>query len=102
MFSKVADNAMTLRFGLIILALVIAHSIVGPLENSPIIWNSSMMIVSTSLRVSHEKRVRASNDSKTITDKSADPGCFPTEMPCSSNFLNSFTFSFWIEMRGAA
>ena len=93
---------MILKLGLIIFALVIAHSIVGPLVNSPIIWNSSMINVSTSLKASHENLVNASNDSKTITDKSEDDGCFPTLIPNSSNFLNSLTFSFWIERRGAA
>ena len=93
---------MILKLGFIILALVIAHSIVGPLEYSPIIWNSSMMIVSTSLKTSHENLVNASNDSKTMIDKSAEDGCLPTLIPCSSNFLNSFTFSFCIEISGAA
>ena len=80
--------------GLMTFALVMAASSVGPLVNSPIMWNSSMIKVSTSRKASHENLVRASNDSKTMTDKSALEGCFPTVMPCSSNALNSFTFSF--------
>ena len=61
-----------------------------------------MINVSTSLSASHENLVSASNDSKTMTDKSALDGCFPTFIPCSSNALNSFTFSFCIESNGAA
>ena len=94
MFLRVAERAIILMEGLIILALVMAASNVGPLVYSPIIWNSSIIKVSTSRRVSHENRVRASNDSKTITDKSALDGCLPTLIPCSSNALNSCTFSF--------
>ena len=88
--------------GFMILALVIAASSVGPLVYSPIMWNSSMIRVSTSLSIFQENLVSASNDSKTMTDKSALEGCLPTLIPCSSNALNSFTFSFWIERSGAA
>ena len=102
MFLSVADKAIILMEGLIILALVIAASRVGPREYSPIMWNSSMINVSTSRKLSHENLVSASNDSKTMTDRSALPGCFPTLIPCSSNALNSFTFSFCIERSGAA
>ena len=102
MFLKVADKAIILIEGLIILALVIAASRVGPLVNSPIIWNSSIIRVSTSRKLSQENLVSASNDSKTMTDKSALDGCLPTLMPWVSNALNSFTFSFCIDKRGAA
>ena len=94
MFFKVAERAIILKLGLIILALVIADSSVGPLEYSPIIWNSSIISVSTSRSTFQENLVSASNDSKTITDKSELEGCLPTLIPCSSNALNSFTFSF--------
>ena len=94
MFFKVAERAIILKLGLIILALVIADSNVGPLEYSPIIWNSSIISVSTSRSTFQENLVSASNDSKTITDKSELDGCLPTLIPCSSKALNSFTFSF--------
>ena len=101
-FLRVADKAIILIEGLIIFARVMADSSVGPLLYSPIMWNSSIINVSTSRRVSHEKRVNASNDSKTITDKSELDGCLPTLIPCSSNALNSWTFSFCIDKSGAA